>query len=243
MFDRVGTGAGTRVAFFSSWPELGGLTVLVLLTALLLQALAGHLLLLRGIESNLPAWCWTPLVGLAVLAIPFLPWIADRLRVLDALAGPGRWWVWAVAGGQGAVAHQDGRHATMAPPWLEPGRRRFTEQVLVFGVSAAIFARPPGGSRRARSTRRRRAALSRRHAEPAHRSHDLAIANNYARGDYLAYYQAPLKPRLPRHWPQRRDPLDSPGRHLRADRAGLRALGLSRRQPVPCACSPPRRSR
>ena len=34
VFDRVGTGAGTRVAFFSSWPELGGLTVLVLLTAL-----------------------------------------------------------------------------------------------------------------------------------------------------------------------------------------------------------------
>src|SRR5262249_24745116 len=24
--------------------------------------------------------------------------------------------------------------------------------------------------------------------------HDLAIANNHARGDYLAYYQAPLKP-------------------------------------------------
>ena len=100
VFDRVGTGAGTRVAFFSSWPELAGLTVLVLLTALLLQALAEHLLLRRGIESSLPAWCWAPLVGLAVLAIPFLPWIADRLRVLDALAGPGRWWVWAVAGGQ-----------------------------------------------------------------------------------------------------------------------------------------------
>ena len=96
VFDRVGTGAGTRVAFFSSWPELAGLTILVLLTVLLLQALAERLLLLRGIESSLPAWCWAPLVGLAVLAIPFLPWIADRLRVLDALAGPGRWWVWAV---------------------------------------------------------------------------------------------------------------------------------------------------
>ncbi len=193
VFDRVGTGAGTRVAFFSSWPELAGLTVLVLLTALLLQALAEHLLLLRGIESNLPAWCWTPLVGLAVLAIPFLPWIADRLRVLDALAGPGRWWVWAVAGGQvlwliGTTVRD------MAPPWLEPGRRRFTQQALVFGVSVAIFVAAawrlspgplyPGGD------------------EPHYlvvtqsllTDHDLAIANNHARGDYLAYYQAPLKP-------------------------------------------------
>ena len=193
VFDRVGTGAGTRVAFFSSWPELVGLTVLVLLTALLLQALAERLLLLRGIESDLPAWCWAPLVGLAVLAIPFLPWIADRLRVLDALAGPGRWWVWAVAGGQvlwliGTTVRD------MAPAWLEPGRRRFTQQALVFGVSVAIFVAAawrlspgplyPGGD------------------EPHYlvvtqsllTDHDLAIANNHARGDYLAYYQAPLKP-------------------------------------------------
>jgi hypothetical protein len=153
----------------------------VLLTALLLQALAERLLLLRGIESDLPAWCWAPLAGLAVLAIPFLPWIADRLRVLDALAGPGRWWVWTVAGGQvlwliGTTVRD------MAPPWLEPGLRRLAQQALIFSLSVAIFAAAawrlspgplyPGGD------------------EPHYlvvtqsllTDHDLAIANNHARG-------------------------------------------------------------
>jgi len=193
VFDRVGTGAGTRVAFFSSWPELAGLTVLVVLTALLLQTLAERLLLRRGVESDLPSWCWAPLIGLAVMAIPFLPWIADRLRVLDALAGPGRWWVWAVAGGQ--VLWLVGTSVRdMVPPWLEPGRRRLAQQALVFSVSIAIFVAAawrlspgplyPGGD------------------EPHYlvvtqsllTDHDLAIANNHARGDYLAYFQAPLKP-------------------------------------------------
>ena len=73
--------------------------------------------------------------------------------------------------------------------------------------------------------------------------HDLAIENNHARGDYLAYYQAPLKPDYRATGRDRRDLLDPPGRHLRAHCAGLRALAAIAAPACSSPCSRPRRSR
>jgi hypothetical protein len=193
VFDRVGTGAGTRVAFFSSWPELAGLTVLVLLTALLLQALAERLLLLRGIESDSARVVLGAAGRTGGARHPFSS--VDRrstararcARRPGALVGldGGRW--------SGVVAHRHDRprHGAAvararpaatgaAGTHLQPQRRHLRGCCL----AALTWSALPGGD------------------EPHYlvvtqsllTDHDLAIANNHARGDYLAYYQAPLKP-------------------------------------------------
>jgi hypothetical protein len=127
----------------------------------------------------------------------------------------------------------------MAPPWLEPGRRRFTQQALVFGASVAIFAAAawrlspgplyPGGD------------------EPHYlvvtqsllTDHDLAIANNHARGDYLAYLPGAVEPDYRATGRNGVIYIDSPGRHLRA---GLRQPSRSGAIAAP-ACSSPARGR
>ena len=189
VLDRVGTGRGTRVAFLASWPELVGLTVLALLVALIVHAVAEHVLAGRGLDREL-AGLMLPVVAAAFLVLPFLPFLADALPAIDAFAGPGRWWVWAVVIGQVVwlvismrLASSDGQSviAWRALPVV------FVIGLVCFLASAwRLVPSPiyPGGD------------------EPHYlvvtqsllTDHDLAIANNHARGDYLAYYQAPLKP-------------------------------------------------
>ena len=189
VVDRVGTGRGTRVAFLASWPELVGLTVLALLVALVVQAVAERVLSGRGLDREL-AGLLLPVVATAFLVLPFLPFAADALPALDAFAGPGRWWVWAVVLGQvswlvcsARMSSSDGQpvKAWLALPAV------FAIGLVCFLASAWRLAPSPiypGGD------------------EPHYLvvtqslliDHDLAIANNHARGDYLAYYQAPLKP-------------------------------------------------
>ncbi len=189
VLDRVGSGRGTRVAFLASWPELVGLTVLALLVALILHAIAERVLSGRGLDREL-AGLLLPAIAASVLVLPFLPFAADAMPALDALAGPGRWWVWAVVIGQIVwlvismrMASSDGQPVT--------ARRALP---VVFAIGLVCFLASawrlvpgpiyPGGD------------------EPHYlvvtqsllTDHDLAIANNHARGDYLAYYQGALKP-------------------------------------------------
>ena len=42
----------------------------------------------------------TPLFALGVLALPYLPWVADWIPALRLLAGPGRVLVWVIVLGQ-----------------------------------------------------------------------------------------------------------------------------------------------
>ena len=67
----------------------------------------------RRQRVDLPACCWRRWSGWRSWRSPFFR-CRRRLRVLDALAGPGRWWVWAVAGGQ--VLWLVGTLRVMAPP-------------------------------------------------------------------------------------------------------------------------------
>ncbi len=190
VFDRVGEGAGTRVAFLPSWPELGGLIVLVALAALVAQAVVERASGPRGARRSLPSGLFAPAFLLAALALPYLPWLADIVPAVDALAGPGRWWLWAIALGQivwlTITWMFDARATGAVASWRAP--------VLVFAASAAIFLVSawrlvpgpvyPGGD------------------EPHYlvitqsllTDHDLAIENNHARGDYRAYYASTLKP-------------------------------------------------
>ena len=100
VFDRVGQGAGTRIAFLPSWPELVGLVVLVALGLLVVQAITERASGARPARSALPPGMFLPSFIVAALVLPYLPWLADVVPSVDALAGPGRWWIWAIALGQ-----------------------------------------------------------------------------------------------------------------------------------------------
>lgn len=190
VFDRVGHGAGTRVAFLPSWPELVGLVVLVALAMLVAQAIVERATGARPARAAMPPGMFAPAFILAALALPYLPWLADVVPAVDALAGPGRWWLWAIAIGQ---------IAWVTATWISERRgfpvlRAWQAPVLVFALGSTLFLASawrlisgpiyPGGD------------------EPHYlvitqsllKDHDLAIDNNHTRGDYRAYYSGALKP-------------------------------------------------
>jgi len=195
--DVAGTAdAQLRVAVLASWPELAAAVVLLFLGA---AAISLALLPAGGSTVGRPL-TWHPLVAdavrpllaLAVLLLPYLPWLPDWIPALRVLAGPIKWLLWLVVLGQVAwnvLPHLAGRW------WPTAGRalRRTTAAALIFVVSlcASVFTwhqldglRLPGGD------------------EPHYlviaqsllSDGDLRIANNHERGDYLEYYSLPLKP-------------------------------------------------
>jgi hypothetical protein len=127
-----------------------------------------------------------PLCALALLAVPYLPWLPDRLPVLRAAAGPARsllWLVvcWLIGGGVGSrlqkVPRGDSRHLLLV----------FLASAIVFGAAAwRLTGTPlfPGGD------------------EPHYlvitqsllHDGDLKIENNHQREEYRAYFNRPLKP-------------------------------------------------
>ena len=96
-FDVAGTTAApVRVAMLPSIAELAGLLMLTLLIS------AGVASLLR---TNRTFWepatdALLPVFTLSLLALPYLPWLADWLPALRLLAGPGRIVIWVVVAGQ-----------------------------------------------------------------------------------------------------------------------------------------------
>jgi hypothetical protein len=190
VFDRVGTGAGTRVALVSSWQEWVGLTVLAFLVVLLGKGLVERGLEDVGGEKAIPRTLLLPIAALAVLALPYLPFAADTVPALDALAGPGRWWVWAIVGVQLARA--------IGTLVIDAGRRlelpAATRQALIVAAGVAIFGTA--------AWRLQLTPVFPSGDEPHYlvvtqsllADHDLAIENNHSRGDYRAYFPAPLKP-------------------------------------------------
>jgi hypothetical protein len=92
-FDVAGTGdAPMRVAMLPALPELAGLIVLALLIAAAIASLLGW--------DAAAADVLAPLFSLALLALPYLPWLPDWLPALRLLAGPGRSLVWMIVLGQ-----------------------------------------------------------------------------------------------------------------------------------------------
>lgn len=182
------TGAGVRVAYLPSLPELAGLAMLAGIALTLLQALVE-----RGVGRLRPGAHLTPdglapLLALGTIALPFLPWLPDRLPLLADLGGPLRWWVWTIAIVSAAWA--------LAAAWPAPAASRRPRgaawwaalgTALMLGAAAWRLAPGPiypGGD------------------EPHYLvvtqsllyDGDLRIDDNHARGDYRAYYNGTLTP-------------------------------------------------
>lgn len=137
-FDIAGSDmAPIRVAMLPSIAELAGLVVASLLVA------AGMAALLRPVnDASVSFWApvsdtLLPLFALAVLAIPYLPWLADRVTALRLLAGPGRLIVWLVVLGQVAwiALPQVGRRFGLPPVSTGMG-------AVLFGLAAVCLSAP-----------------------------------------------------------------------------------------------------
>lgn len=186
VLDRVGAGTtSTRVAML---PSLLDLAAMLAITAALLALLAATLGWLSQTSTRdatldgLADWL-TPLRGVAVLALPYLPWLPERLPLVHALAGPARWYVWAACVGVMVLRSTES---------LRVGRSFASTLVALgcvalFGGAAARLAGTPvfpGGD------------------EPHYlvitqsllTDRDFKIENNHDREDYRAYYSADLAP-------------------------------------------------
>ena len=104
--DVAGTAlAPYRVAMLPSWPELVGCVVLMLIAAAAATLTLQQTQRTRSGENAL-AWdpalseALRPLFALAILALPYVPWIPDWVPALRLLAGPLRWLIWAVVLGE-----------------------------------------------------------------------------------------------------------------------------------------------
>src|SRR5437867_4720570 len=150
-----------------------------------------------------------PLGALGLLAVPYLPWLPDRLPALRAAAGPARallWFVvgWLIGGGVGSRLHKVPRGvqeetnersavgaeaATRSAKTANDSRHLliFLASTMIFGAAAwRLTGTPlfPGGD------------------EPHYlvitqsllHDGDLKIENNHQQEEYRAYFNRPLKP-------------------------------------------------
>jgi len=134
-FDLAGTAAAPlRVAMLPALPELAGLIVL----SLLIAGTIASLLSWRPVAADI----LSPLFALALLALPYLPWLPDWLPALRLLAGPGRSIVWMIVIGQVLwllVAELTKRWRSGRAPGPAKAGHYVRHYVLVLAVSLAVF--------------------------------------------------------------------------------------------------------
>jgi hypothetical protein len=134
-----------------------------------------------------------PLYALAILVVPYLPWLPDVLPVLRVFAGPARYTVWLLVVAQvvwSALGAGRGRRIVARVRGWSTVRLYatvFTVNFLIFGAAAILVAPTglrPGGD------------------EPHYliitqsliQDRDLQIENNHQQRDYRQYYQGVLEP-------------------------------------------------
>jgi hypothetical protein len=172
------------------WPSSGPLRLALLApTWQMLVSLAVGLVVAGGLmvsgRAGAASRVLRPLLILWAFAIPYLPWLPDRLPLLLVLAGPIRWVLAAIA--LLRVAQQGVGTSGVEWAFARVGRR------TVFAVSLAVYvvfglwsvtANGLGGD------------------EPHYlvitesllRDGDLQIENNHQRGDYRSFFQGELRP-------------------------------------------------
>jgi hypothetical protein len=171
----------SRVAFFASRARLITFAAVALgAAALAVFGSRGRARVAKAAAPLLMLWLW---------AVPYLPWLPDRLPMLLILSGPMRWVVAAVAAGL-AVARSSPR--LMLPSWIALAKAR-SVRALVFAASLILYAAlgvlnarvvGPGGD------------------EPHYliisqsllADGDLKIENNHQRREFRAFWGGELRP-------------------------------------------------
>ncbi len=186
-----------RVAMVPSWPDLvGGIWIVLLLAWLTRHAVerfGSRRVFGVRLPGRIPGDLLLPLFALLLLALPFLPWIADRLPAIQALAGPAGTGLWFVVLAAMAWSAWDARTSGIGPDDA-PGTPRLRHAVLVWALSAAVYGAAAGGLVGS--------PIYPGGDEPHYlvmtqsllRDRDLAIENNHARGDYREYFDRRLAP-------------------------------------------------
>ena len=177
-----------RVALLPPWETALGFVLLAALGGLLIDRWRRAL----PATTALPvAALVAPLVGLAILVLPYLPWLPDRWPALQALAGPMGWLVWLAVGGLTLWTWT--RYGLLSFTWLVPSQP--SRQMLLIGLATALVS----GVTASRFTG---TVLAPAGDEPHYlviaqslwRDGDFRIENNHQRGDYREYFPRELEP-------------------------------------------------
>jgi hypothetical protein len=192
VLDRLVTGGGAvRVALFPPWPAWVGFAALAAVAWWWLSR-AGSRRVATTAATRVPlAAVLTPGFALALLALPYVPWLPDELPVLQILAGPLRLVLWLVIVAQIGWVYWQHR-----PPRLAFVERWSIDRVtLAVGLATAIVCGVAAG-------RLTSSVLFPAGDEPHYliiaqslwRDGDLKIENNHQRADYVEYYTRELEP-------------------------------------------------
>ena len=197
VLDVFGDGQrSTRVAMLPSMAELAGLIVFALLVSTGVASIVRRWAGARADRQTARLQIAFPLLGLAIVGLPYLPWLPDWILPLRAVAGPMTMVVWIVVGAQLIATAVALRESAGRVPFVGriPNDPSYRAAVAVFLVTFAAAGAAgwtlrdsltyPGGD------------------EPHHmimmqslwRDHDLQVQNNYQRLDYEEYFPASLEP-------------------------------------------------
>ncbi|HXG90669.1 MAG TPA: hypothetical protein VNJ02_20305 [Vicinamibacterales bacterium] len=191
VLDQIGTGNdAVRVAMLPPWPAFGAFLAIGVLGLLWLDRRAVPRGTATAVRPPLGPLV-LPLFGLVVLILPYLPVLADRMPVLQMLAGPLRGVVWLIVLMQLAWVLWQAR--LLRAEWVQRWSLRRVSVALalatliVCGSAAATFTRTvlyPAGDEPHYLVI----------AQSLWRDGDLKIENNHTRGDYREYFRIALAP-------------------------------------------------